>query len=323
VSFTRLDSTYSTRYLSLTFQVLAQQPANNPYSHHLTSPTHTITAFHTFVAMANRGNVLTGSSDASSSSHDRYTTTPEEGSPPPPGPPPPPPPPPPPSTTAEIIRDGFMRSSSISHSDDSTIEMRLWNVDEVKIMSTTLSHARTPDQIFMGPLWDGKETLRFIAMPTTDDLALTSMELNMWLAVALRRKIRYNEIRAIYFHVLDFDFTLIKDKVIGTFTAANRDYYNTQQLVVYITISPAFARMWNPTKMKEWINWRNAEHAAGRGVSVQYRVSGSFTLNAAELEGIRNFLHYHDPYGDMEGDVGGIMACFQQHFMSEYQRLGI
>jgi hypothetical protein len=282
-----------------------------------TSPTHTVTGFLTFVAMANHGDMFEGASDASSSSHDRYTTTPEEGSPSPPGPPPPP------STTAEIMRDAFMRTAGPSVTDDSIIEMRLRSVFEVKIMSTTLSHPRTVDPEFRRPLWDGEETLRFIGMPASDELSHTSGELNMLFAWQLLVRIRQNKIRALYFHVLDFDFTLIKDRVLGIFSAANREHYNSQQMVVLITISPGFARTWTPTKMEEWLDWRSAEDAAGRELSIEYRVSDSFVLNVAELEGIRNFLHYHDPYGDMEGDMGKIMACFKQYFLLEYQRLGI
>jgi hypothetical protein len=151
-------------------------------------------------------------SDASSSSHDRYTTTPEEESPPPPGPPPLPP-----RTTAETIRDGLKI----------VVEMRLRSVKQVKIMSTTLSHPRTVDQRFEGPLWAGEEALRFIQMPIADSLAHTSMELNMLFASQLQMKIFQNEIRALYFHVLDFNFTLVKDQVLGRFTAANREHYNS------------------------------------------------------------------------------------------------
>ena len=216
-----------------------------------------------------------------------------------------------------------MVAAGPSVEDDSTIEMRLRRVNEVKIMSTTLSHPRSVDPEFRRPLWNGEEALRFIALPTMDDLARTSMELSLLVDKKLRKKVFSNEIDAIYFHVLGFNFTLIKNKVLGRFTTANREHYNSQQMVIFITISPGFARTWTPTKMDEWIKWRDAEEAAGRGVSIQYRVSGSFTLDAAELEGIRNFLHYHDPYGDMEGDMGDIMACFKQYFMLEYQRLGL
>jgi hypothetical protein len=267
--------------------------------------------------MADHDNMLTDAGDASSSSHDRYTTTPEEESPPPPGPP---------QllrTTAEMIRDGFMICAGTGVTTDSVVEIRLRSVNRVKIMSTTLSHPRRIDQKFEGPLWDGKETLRFVVMPVSDSLAHTSMELNRLFDSELRKKILKNDMRALHFHVLDFDFTLIQDEVIGRFTAANREHYNSQHVVIWITISPAFARNWTPTKTDEWIEWRNAEDAVGRGVSIQYRVSGSFALDAAELEGIRNFLHYHDPYGDMEGDMGSIMACFKQYFMLEYQRLGL
>lgn len=201
--------------------------------------------------------------------------------------------------------------------------MRLRSVQQVKIISTTLSHPRIVDQRFEGPLWGGEEALRFIQMPIADSLAHTSMELNALFASQLQKKIFQNEIRALYFHVLDFNFTLIKDEVLRMFTAANREHYNAQQMVVLITISPGFARAWTPIKMDEWIDWRNAEDAAGRELSIDYRVSGSFTLNAAELEELRIFLCYHNPYGNKGGDMGLIMRCFKRWFVLEYQRLGI
>jgi hypothetical protein len=255
----------------------------------------------------------THASNSSSSSHDRYTTTPEERSPPP-GPLPPLPPP---RTTAETIQDGFMIFAI------SVVEMRLRSVDQVKIMSTTLSHPRTVDQRFEGPLWGGKETLRFIILGFPEDLAHTSMELNKLFASELQKKTLRNDIRALYFHVLDFDFALIRDEILSRFTAANREHYNSQHMVVLITISPEFARTWNPTKLGHWVDWRDAEDAAGRGLSIQYRVSGSFTLDAAELEVLRNTLHYHDLYGRRKGDMGKIMKCFKAYFIGEYQRLGI
>jgi hypothetical protein len=64
-------------------------------------------------------------------------------------------------------------------------------------------------------------------MPIADSLAHTSMELNMLFASQLQMKIFQNEIRALYFHVLDFNFTLVKDQVLGRFTAANREHYNS------------------------------------------------------------------------------------------------
>jgi hypothetical protein len=268
--------------------------------------------------MADHDNMLAGASDASSSSHDRYTTTPEEESPPPPGGAPLP-------TqwitraTADTIPEGFMRCFGPSATDDTVAEMRLRNVFRVKIMSTTLSHV---NQSFEGPLWGKEETLRFIAMPV-DNLAHTSGQVNNLFAMELSRKVMKNEMRALYFHVLDFDFTLIKDQILGMFTDANREHYNAQLVEVFITISPGFARTWTPTMLEEWINWRDAEHAAGRGLFIRYRVSGSFTLNAAQLEEIRYFLHYMDPYGDSERDMGSIMGCFKRFFMSEYLRLGI
>ena len=108
------------------------------------------------------------------------------------------------------------------------VEMRLRSVDQVKIMSTTFSHSRT----FEGPLWGGKETLRFTGVPMPDKLAHTSMELSTLFDSVLQKKILRNEIRALYFHVLDFDFTLVKDQVLGRFTDANREYYNSQHMEV-------------------------------------------------------------------------------------------
>jgi hypothetical protein len=270
--------------------------------------------------MADHDNMLAGASDASSSSHDRYTTTPEEESPPPPGQPGQPQP------TQWILNDaipdGFMRCFGPSATDNTIAEIRLRNVVRVKIMSTTLSHPRTANQTFLGELWAKEERLHFIAMPT-DDLAHVSGQVNNMFAVELSRKVMKNEMRALTFHVLDFDFTFIKDQILSRFTDANREHYNAQLVEVWITISPGFARMWTPTKLEEWINWRDAEHAAGRGLFIRYRVSGSFTLNAAELEEIRYFLHYIDPYGDSNGDMGSPMVCFKRYFMAEYQRLGI
>lgn len=264
--------------------------------------------------------MLAGASDASSSSHDRYTTTPEEQSPPPPGLPPPPPPPPP-STAAEKIRDGFMRSAGPSAAADSIVKIRLRNVDRVKIISTTLS-GNHPN--FAGPLWDNKETLRFIpAMPVPDNLLHTTMELNMLFASALRQKIQNNEMLHLSIHVLDFDFTLVKSEVLGRFTQANRDHYGSNRLRVFLTISSWFTLMWTPTKLKEWIDWRDSEDAAERELDIQYEVSSSFTLTLDELEGLRNFLHYNDLYGDKTGDMGKIMACFKDYFRDEYQRYGI
>jgi hypothetical protein len=270
--------------------------------------------------MADHDNMLAGASDVSSSSHDRYTTTPEEESPPPPGQPQP-------TqwiarTIADTIPDGFMRCFGLSATDDNIAEIRLRNVIQVKIMSTTLSHPRTANQTFRGPLWGEEERLRFIAMPA-DELAHVSGQVNNMFAVELSRKVMKNEMRALTFHVLDFDFTLIKDQILSQFTDANREHYNAQLVEVWITISPGFARTWTPTKLGEWINWRDAEDAAGREISIRYRVSGSFTLDAAELEGLRNASHYHDLYGRREGDMGKIMKCFKAYFKGEYQRLGI
>jgi hypothetical protein len=70
--------------------------------------------------------------------------------------------------------------------------------------------------------------------------------------------------------------------------------------------------MWSPTKMAEWVNWRDAEDAAGRELSIEYRVSKPFTLNGAELEEIRVLLCYSNLYGNKGGDMGLIMRCFKQ-----------
>jgi hypothetical protein len=207
-----------------------------------------------------------------------------------------------------------MIAAGPSVKDDSTIELRLRRVNEVKIMSTTLSHPRSVDPEFRRPLWDGEEALRFIALPTMDDLARTSMELSLLVDKKLRKKVFSNEIDAIYFHVLDFNFTLIKNKVLGRFTTANRDHYNSHQMVILITISPGFARTWTPTKMDEWIKWRDAEDAADRGLTIEYRVSGSFTLDEGELEEIRVFLHYHNLYGDKGGRHEAHHDAFQAVF---------
>ena len=263
--------------------------------------------------MADHDNMLEDASDASSSNHDRYTTTPEES----------PPPPPPLSTAAEKIRDGFMRCAGPSAADDSTVRMRLRNVDQVKIMSTTLC-GNHPN--FRGPLWDGEEKLRFIpAVPAPDNLLHTSMELNMLFASVLRQKIMKNELHDLFIHVLDFDFSLVKSEIFGRFTDANRNHYNsnTQTLQVFFTISPGFASMWTPTKLKEWIDWRDAENAAERELDIQYEVSSSFILTLGELEGLRNFLHYNHLYGDKTGEMGKIIACFKDYFNDEYQRYGI
>lgn len=199
--------------------------------------------------------------------------------------------------------------------------MQLRDVSQVKIMSTTLS-SNHPN--FDGPLWDGKEKLRFIpAMPVPDNLLRTTMELNMLFASVLRQKVPKDELLDLFIHVLDFDFTLVKTQILGKFTAANRARYKSHTQRVFFTISPGFARTWTPTKLEEWINWRDAEDAAEREMDIQYSVPSSFTLNLEESEGIRNFLHYSDLYGDKTGDMGKIMRCFKDYFRNEYQRHGV
>jgi hypothetical protein len=263
--------------------------------------------------MVDYGNMLADASDASSSSdssQDGYTTTPEEESPPPT------------TTTAETIRDGFMISAR------PIVEMRLQSVDHVRILSTTFSHRST----FEGPLWGGKETLRFIGVPMADQLAHTSMELSRLFDSELQKKILRNETRSLFFHVLDFNFALIKDEVLGRFTAANREHYNAQNMVVCFTMSPGFPRTWTPIKLEEWISWRDAEDAAGRGMDIRYRVSRSFTLKKRDSDDrhpnrIRNrnrsFLNKHNLRGNKTGDMEKIKASFEDHFERELQRLGI
>ena len=56
---------------------------------------------------------------------------------------------------------------------------------------------------------------------------------------------------------------------------------------------------------------------------IGYRVSGLFTLDLAELEGLRNALHYHDLWGRRKGDMGKIMASFKAYIKGEYQRFVI
>jgi hypothetical protein len=57
-------------------------------------------------------------------------------------------------------------------------------------------------------------------------------------------------------------------------------------------------------------------------LSIEYRVSKSFTLNGAELEEIRVLLCYSNLYGNKGGDMVLIMRCFKQWLVLEYQRLG-
>jgi hypothetical protein len=127
-------------------------------------------------------------------------------------------------------------------------------------------------------------------------------------------------------------FALIKEEVLGRFTAANREHYNAQNMVVCFTMSLGLARTWTPIKLKEWINWRDAEDAAGRGMDIRYRVSRSFTLKKRDSADrhpnrIRNrnrtFLNNHNLRGNKTGDMGKIKASFMDHFERELQRLGI
>ena len=98
-------------------------------------------------------------------------------------------------------------------------------------------------------------------------------------------------------------FALIKEEVLGRFTAANREHYNAQNMVVCFTMSPGLARTWTPIKLKEWINWRDAEDAAGRGMDIRYRVSRSFTLKKCDSDDRhpnrnRTFLNNHNLRGN-------------------------
>ena len=46
-------------------------------------------------------------------------------------------------------------------------------------------------------------------------------------------------------------------------------------------------------------------------------------MDLAELEGLRNALHYHDLWGRRKGDMGKIMASFKAYIKGEYQRFVI
>jgi len=121
-------------------------------------------------------------------------------------------------------------------------------------------------------------------------------------------------------HVLDFDFSLITHEIFSKFTAAHRRYYNTRphSISLVMTITDAFARLPDEHRLGKWLEWRDSEESAGRGVRVNYKVrlQGS-TKGVEEMESIRYCLLLYDPYSDATekgGDLGKIMLAMQAWF---------
>lgn len=167
---------------------------------------------------------------------------------------------------------------------------------------------------------------------TESPLSKTCHDLHTAYSNELKSQVLSCKIPTLILHVHNFDFSPLINELFPSFEDVHREYFNARAGTVRIrlTITGSFFPLelgeamrsdWllehenEQTGMKQWLEWRQAEEKAGRGVGVAYEVKREVGIeDVDDMEALRMFMLLFDPYSRGEGEIGDVVQAVIEFF---------